>query len=109
MKDDKISIFQMTAIYILVSIVPVVRYFPIIITDSAGKAAWAAAVLSIIPSVLLVWTLHILMNRVIAKNGKEIKNLSDVFNAVYGKIIESILPGRKAKKESKITKIQDVL
>ena len=57
MKDDKISIFQTCAIYILVSIVPVVRYFPIIMTESAGKAAWISALLSIIPSILLVWIL----------------------------------------------------
>jgi len=91
MKDDKISIFQMVAIYILVSIVPVVRYFPIIMTDSAGKAAWVAAILSIIPSILLVWTLHGLMNNVKAKDGKQIKTLLDVFNVIYGKVIGTIL------------------
>ena len=91
MRDDKISVFQIAAIYILVSIVPVVRYFPIIMTDSAGRAAWLAAILSIIPSILLVCTLHTLMNKLRTKDGKEIKNLSDVFNVVYGKTIGTVL------------------
>lgn len=91
MKDEKISIFQTVAIYILVSIVPVVRYFPIIMTESAGKAAWLAALLSIIPSVILVLTLHSLMNKVKTKDNISVSTLADVFDVVYGKIIGSIL------------------
>ena len=87
MRDEKISIFQTVAIYILVSIVPVVRYFPIIMTGSAGKSAWVAAILSIIPNILLVLVLNILMNRLKTKDGKKISTLSDVFSTVYGKII----------------------
>jgi len=91
MRDEKISIFQTIAIYILVSIVPVVRYFPIIMTGSAGKAAWLAAILSIIPNILLVFVLDTLMNKVKTKNGAEAKTLSDVFDTVYGKVIGSII------------------
>ena len=91
MKDDRISIFQTAAIYILVSIVPVVRYFPIIMTESAGKAAWLAALISVIPSILLVWTLHVLMNKVKSRNNIKIETLSDVFNAVYGKILGTLI------------------
>ena len=68
MKDEKISIFQTVAIYILVSIVPVVRYFPIIMTGSARKGAWVAALLSIIPNILLVFTLNTLMNKLKTKD-----------------------------------------
>ena len=91
MKDEKISVFQTVAIYILVSIVPVVRYFPIIMTGSAGKAAWLAALLSIIPNILLVFVLNALMNNLKSKSGKKIETLSDVFDTVYGKIIGSII------------------
>ena len=91
MRNEKISIFQTVAIYILVSIVPVVRYFPIIMTGSAGKAAWLAAILSIIPNILLVCTLNTLMNKLKAKEGKKIETLSDVFDTVYGKFIGTII------------------
>ena len=91
MREDKITIFQAAAIYILVSIVPVVRYFPIIMTNSAGKSAWVAALLSIIPSIFLVFTLNILMNRVKTRNGIRVNNLTEVFNVVYGKVLGTIL------------------
>lgn len=91
MRDEKISVFQTVAIYILVSIVPVVRYFPIIMAGSAGKAAWLAAILSIIPNILLVSVLHALMNNLKTKDGNKIETLSDVFDTVYGKIIGSII------------------
>ena len=90
MKDEKISIFQTVAIYILVSIVPVVRYFPIIMTGSAGKGAWIAAILSIIPNIILVWVLNALMNKLKTKESKKIENMSDVFSTVYGKYIGTI-------------------
>ena len=91
MKDEKISIFQTVAIYILVSIVPVVRYFPIIMTGSAGKGAWVAAILSIIPNILLVLTLHTLINKLKTKDGKQVQTFSDVFNTVYGKVIGTVI------------------
>ena len=91
MKHEKISIFQTVAIYILVSIVPVVRYFPIIVTGSAGKAAWLAALLSIIPNILLVFALNALMNNLKDKTGKKIETLADVFDTVYGKVVGSII------------------
>lgn len=91
MKDEKISIFQTVAIYILVSIVPVVRYFPIIMTGSARKGAWVAAILSIIPNILLVFTLHTLMNKLKTKDGKKIETFADVFSTVYGKVIGTII------------------
>lgn len=91
MKEEKISIFQTVAIYILVSIVPVVRYFPIIMTGSAGKAAWVAAIFSIIPNILLVLVLNKLMNNLKDKYGRKVETLSDVFDTVYGKILGSII------------------
>lgn len=91
MKDEKISIFQTVAIYILVSIVPVVRYFPIIMTGSAGKAAWLAAILSIIPNILLVFALNALMNNLKTKDGNKVETLSDVFDTVYGRTMGSII------------------
>lgn len=91
MKEEKISIFQTVAIYILVSIVPVVRYFPIIMTGSAGKAAWLAAILSIIPNILLVFLLNALMNNLKSNDGRKIETLTDVFDTVYGKIVGSII------------------
>lgn len=91
MRDDKISVFQTVAIYILVSIVPVVRYLPIIMTNSAGKSAWVAGLLSVIPNIFLVWVLHSLMNNIRTKKGDNVKTLADVFDAVYGKTVGTIL------------------
>ena len=91
MREEKISIFQTVAIYILVSIVPVVRYFPIIMTGSAGKAAWLAAILSILPNILLVFVLNALMNNIKSKDGRKVEALTDVFDAVYGRVIGSII------------------
>lgn len=91
MKDDKISIFQMMAVYILVSIVPIVRYFPISMTDKAGKGAWIAAILAIIPGILLASVLHNLMNNLKTKGINKVENYADVLDVVYGKTIGSIL------------------
>ena len=91
MKNEKINIFQIVAIYILVSIVPVVRYFPIIMAESAGKAAWLAAIVCVAPSIVLVWILHELMNKVKRKDNVKIDTLADVFDSAYGKIIGSII------------------
>lgn len=90
MKDDKVSMYQLAIICILVSIVPIVRYFPISLTDIAGRGAWLSAILTIIPAILLVCVLHELLNKLKTRDGKP-KNLNDVFDTVYGKMLGKIL------------------
>lgn len=90
MRDDKVSMYQVAIICILVSIVPIVRYFPISLTDAAGRGAWIGAILIVIPAILLVCVLHELINKLKTKDGS-IKNLNDVFDTVYGKIFGKIL------------------
>ncbi len=90
MRDDKVSMYQLAIICILVSIVPIVRYFPISLTDTAGRGAWIGALLTIIPAILLVCVLHELINKIKSKEGKP-KNLNNVFDTVYGKVMGKIL------------------
>lgn len=90
MRDDKVSMYQLAIICILVSVVPIVRYFPITLTDTAGRGAWIAAVFTVIPAILLVCVLHGILNKLKTKEGKP-KNLNDVFDAVYGKVFGKIL------------------
>lgn len=90
MKDDKVSMYQLAIICILVSIVPIVRYFPISLTDTAGRGAWIGAILTVIPAMLLVCVLHELLNKLKLK-GENQKNLNDVFDTVYGKVLGKVL------------------
>lgn len=90
MRDDKVSMYQLAIICILVSIVPIVRYFPISLTGAAGRGAWVAAILTAIPAIILVCILHELLNKLKTKEGKP-KNLNDVFDAVYGKVLGKML------------------
>ncbi len=91
MSKNKISMFQVTAMFMLLVIAPIVRGFPVRAAGIGGKAAWVAALASIIPNILIVIIVHGLMNNVKSKNGKPLESLTDVFDAVFGKIIGSIL------------------
>lgn len=90
MRDNKVSMYQLAIICILVSVVPIVRYFPISLTNIAGRGAWIGALLTILPAILLVCVLHELMNKLKSKEGNP-KNLNNVFDTVYGKILGKIL------------------
>lgn len=91
MSKNKISMFQVTAMFMLLVIAPIVRGFPVRAAGIGGKAAWVAALVSIIPNILIVLIVHSLMNNVKEKNGRILESLTDVFDAVFGKVIGSIL------------------
>lgn len=86
---EKISVYQVMAIYILSLTVPGVRTFFTKVTIKAGTGAWVAPFLAIIPSILFVLMLNKLLN-IKVKNGEKI-NLTTIFDTVFGKIIGTIL------------------
>lgn len=90
MRDDKVSMYQLGIICILVSIVPIVRYFPLSLTFAAGRGAWIGAILTAIPAIVLVCILHELLNNLKTKEGNP-KNLNNVFDTVYGNVFGRIL------------------
>ncbi len=91
MSKDKISMFQITAMFMLLVIAPIVRGFPVRAASIGGKAAWVSALVSIIPNILIVLIVHSLMNNVKRKDGKLLESLTDVFDAVFGNGIGSVL------------------
>ncbi len=91
MAKDKISMFQVTAMFMLLVIAPIVRGFPVRAAEIGGKAAWVAALVSIIPNIIIVLIIHALMNKTKAKDGKPLHSLTDIFDEVFGKTIGSIL------------------
>ena len=91
MSKDKISMFQIMSMFMLLVIAPIVRGFPVRAASIGGKAAWVSALISIIPNILIVLIVHSLMNNVKGKDGKVLESLTDVFDAVFGKVIGIIL------------------
>ena len=91
MSKDKISMFQIMSMFMLLVIAPIVRGFPVRAASIGGKAAWVSALISIIPNILIVLIVHSLMNNVKGKDGKVLESLTDVFDAVFGKVIGTIL------------------
>ena len=83
MSKNKISMFQVTAMFMLLVIAPIVRGFPVRAAGIGGKAAWVSALASIIPNILIVLIVHSLMNNVKIKDGKTLESLTDVFDAVF--------------------------
>ena len=86
---EKISVYQVIAIYILSLTVPGVRTFFTKVSMKAGNGAWIAPFIAIIPSILFILILNKLLN-IKNKNGEKI-NLTTIFDTVFGKIIGTIL------------------
>lgn len=92
-KNDKISMYQLMVIFAVCMVVPIVRAFPIRISELCGVSSWFVALIIIIPSVILILLEHKLLNNFKDKEGKNIKihSASDLLDRVYGKYIGSLL------------------
>ena len=86
---EKISMFQVMAIYILSLTVPGIRTFFTVVVKKGGNGAWISPFIAIIPSILFVFILNKLLN-IKSKNGDKI-NLTTIFDTVFGKVIGFIL------------------
>lgn len=92
-KNDKISMYQLMVIFAVCMVVPIVRAFPIRISELCGVNSWFVALLIIIPSIVLILLEDKLINGLKDKNGNKIKikSVSELLDIVYGKYIGHFL------------------
>lgn len=88
-KKDNISMYQLMVIFAVCIVVPIVRAFPITISNLCNKNSWFVALLIIIPSAILILMDHKLINNLKDKSGNKINvnSTSELLDRIYGKYL----------------------
>lgn len=82
--SDKISIRQAIILLLLALGAPSLRVIPNYAAREAGKAGWVAALVSLIPALILIWILILLFK-------KNDGSLYDIYEKVFGKFLNKIV------------------
>ena len=86
-KKDKLSMFQIISMYILVLTAPGVRTFFTSVVSNAKKASWISPFIATLPIILLV----LMLNKLMSIKKERSLNLVEIFDAVYGKILGFVI------------------
>lgn len=80
----RISMRQAIIVFILSLGAPALRIVPNYLAVTAEEAGWVSAIVGLIPSLLLVWTLVVLFK-------KSDGSLYDIYEKIFGKILNKII------------------
>lgn len=89
MNKDKISVNQVLKMFIVAISASIVRLVPSALSNVSKQASWVSPIVAILITIFDMYIVSKVFKRL--KSKKEVRNLSDVFDTVYGKVIGKVL------------------